>query len=319
MATACNILILHGIGSNRNTNYPHALEENLRREFDHAVRQFRLRDVEQSSAQAKRALRFEVVCWDPVTQKPQDALLKLMSGGLHLLRRINVTYQIRRNMVSLLGDVIAYECDPNNRVYQAIHSEVQKCADRLSDASADERDDLGLAPLTVIGHSLGSVIGSDFIWDHTRTTDHSSTLAGHHFALLNMITLGSPIGLYTLRGNAFGGKDSIREGLPCPVQVEPDHGVWINFYDPQDPVAYPLQPIDSFRDGGVIDCSVHAGTLLTGWNIASHNGYWGCDDVARIVGRKLALDWARINSPAFADSGYRKARERFLKEVRERN
>ncbi len=109
---------------------------------------------------------------------------------------------------------------------------------------------------------------------------------------------------------------SIRESLDSPITVDPDGGLWLNLYDPQDPIAFPLEPIESYRAVGVIDRVVGAGNWLTGWNLLSHTGYWHCEEAARLVGRKLALDWARLNSPRFAERDYERALAAFHKDLR---
>ncbi|MEW6579739.1 MAG: hypothetical protein AB1435_11160 [Chloroflexota bacterium] len=301
-----NILIVHGIGwGQEGTKYAHPLQRNIGAAFERALGRLRLRDIRRSDADPRRALRFAAVHWGPVTQASQDALLALMGfRAFPLLRRLNLAYQARRQMVGLLGDVIGYEGGPHNRVYQAIHRCVDKRAAALGAASATERSEDGLAPLTVIGHSLGSVIASDYIWDHTREATEPYHLAEHRLALKNLILMGSPMALYTLRNNPAADRQTLAASLDSPVQVDPDGGLWLNLYDPQDPIAFPLQPLESYARAGVIDCAIKAGNWLTTWNPASHVGYWRSDEVAEIIGRKLALDWAALNSPAYAGERY---------------
>ena len=253
-----------------------------------------MRDIQWRCAPARRfggAL-------GPVTQASQDALLALLGfRAFPLLHRLNLAYQARRQMVGLLGDVIGYEGGPHNRVYQAIHRCVDEHAAALGAASAAERSGDGFAPLTVIGHSLGSVIASDYIWDHTKGAAEPYHLAEHRLALKNLILMGSPMALYALRNNPAADRQTLATSLDSPVQVDPDGGFWLNLYDPQDPIAFPLHPLESYARAGVIDCTIKAGNWLTTWNPASHVGYWRSGDVAEIIERKLALDWAALNSP----------------------
>jgi hypothetical protein len=318
-ARAMNILIVHGVGSQAGRNYARQLQKNIGEEFDRAVSRLRLRDVNRRDGQAKHALRFEVASWASVTQKPEDALLDLMGlGGRWPLRRFNLTYQVRRQMVSLLGDVVAYGGGgPHNKVYKAIHGCLDDGARVLGNASADERNETGYAPLTLIGHSLGSVIASDYVWDNTRQAERPYYLAQHHLSLKNMLTLGSPLAIYALRDNPGADEHTLAESLDSPIQVDPEGGMWINIYDPHDPIAFPLQPIRSYDRAGVIDCLVRAGTWLTAWNPASHVGYWRSPDVAQVIGRKLALDWASLNSAKFAPR-YEEEVENFRKDLKKR-
>ena len=318
-ARTLNVLIIHGIGwGDSGKDYARPLQNHIQQEFERALTRLHLRDINQRDASGKRALRFEAVYWSPVTQDPENALLDLLGfGGFRPFRRFNLTYVARRQMVGLLGDVIAYEYGPDRRVYTAIHRRVDDCIDKLSDASADERDDAGYAPLTVIGHSLGSVIASDFVWDHTRDAPQPHYLTDHHLALKNMILMGSPVALYALRDNPSEDKEKLAASLDSPVQVDPEGGLWLNLVDPQDPIAFPLQPIRSYDRAGVIDCQVRAGSWLTTWNPASHVGYWRSAEVAELIGHKLALDWAALNSPRFAER-YLATVEKFRADLRER-
>ncbi|MBN1678769.1 MAG: hypothetical protein JW966_00660 [Anaerolineae bacterium] len=315
---ALNVLFVHGIGwDSRGARYARQFEDMIRHEFAHVIRRLYLRDLPRGATQPQHALRFAAVHWAPVTQQPQNALLRLMFGRAGMLSRFNLTYQFRRNIIGMLGDVIAYERTPGNTVYGAIHATVEKNVQELSRASAGERDTAGCAPLTIVGHSLGSVIASDFVWDNTRSSGHSHRLVDHHLSLTNFVTMGSPMVVYALRNNAGGDRSSIQDTLDSPIRVDPDHGLWLNLYDRQDTVAFPLEPIDAYKAAGVIDRAINVGNWLTNWNLACHTGYWRSEDAARLVARKLALDWARLNSSRFAGRQFEKAAARYRKELRE--
>lgn len=297
---AINVLIVHGIGARlRPRTYAAALEAGIRRAFDRLASRLPLPDVSPGAARSDSALRFEAVCWDPITHRPQEALLQVLFGTQWLVQRLSLTGFLRRQILALVGDVIAYEAGPDNPVYRAIHAEVERGLDALC---ARRNGDGENAPLTFIGHSLGSVIASDYVWDQTKGQTHH--LEKHGLELVNMVLLGSPMALYSLRRNAGGGPESIRESLSAPVRIAPDDGWWINLYDRHDPLACPLEPIEAYQRAGVIDCAVNAGTWLTGWNLGSHTGYWRSRRVTSIIGYKLALDWARRNSPHFAENGH---------------
>lgn len=315
MTTRLNVLIVHGIGTGENgTAYARPLEDGIRRAFDRTIRSLKLKDVDRADARAKNALRLRPVDWAPITQRPQDAMLKLLFGRFRPFARLNLMYQVRRSMVALAGDVIAYERTSENPVYREIHAALERGVIELGAASADEPH-AGHAPLTIVGHSLGSVIVSDYVWDHTQGESHH--LSDHGLSLVNMILMGSPMILYALRRNAGGGIDSIREALDCPVKIDPDHGLWLNLYDRSDPIAFPLGKVESYRAAGVIDREVSAGNWLTSRTMLSHTGYWQSDDVAQHIARKLALDWARLNSPRFAEEKYDKALADLRRDLRD--
>jgi hypothetical protein len=317
MAKALNILIVHGIGwGEQGKNYARPLQQNIGREFERALKRLRLRDIDNRDASAKRALRFEAVHWSPVTQDPENALLDLLKlRGFRPLNWANLTYQVRKQLVGLLGDVIAYENGGDPRVYQAVHERVDASVRTLSQQSAYDQDNRGFAPLTIIGHSLGGVIASDYVWDHTRGAAEPYHLSGYDLTLKNVILMGSPMALYALRHNPGADKRALADSLDSPIQVDPDGGLWLNMYDRQDPIAFPLRPIKSYAEVGVVDTLVQSGNWLTSWNIASHTEYWNNEDVARTIGHKLALDWADLNSESFAGDAYYKAVESFRKSL----
>ena len=230
----------------------------------------------------------------------QNSLLNLLKlNGMRLSNWINLTYQARKQMVSLLGDVIAYEA--GGAVYREVHARVDECVRDLNERSADDLDDNGYAHLTVVGHSLGSVIASDYVWDHTRGSSCPHYLANYHLSIKNVILFGSPMALYALRNNPFASKEKLADSLSSPIQVDPNNGMWLNMYNRHDPIAFPLHYIESYARVGVIDCAIPAGTVLTRWNPASHTAYWASSDCASIIGQKLALDWAALNSPLFGE------------------
>lgn len=308
------VLIVHGVGwGSGGRAYARPLQRNISDAFEQTIARLRLRKVSRSETRANRALQFQAVYWSTVTQSPQDALISLLRlGGWRALRSINPFYMARKQMVSLLGDVIAYESGPKNSVYAAIHGRVNESVEALArDVTAGER-----AELTVIGHSLGSVIASDFVWDSTRGADQPYHFRDHPFTVKNMVLLGSPMAVYALRNNPHADRKDIAAALGSPVEVDPDGGLWLNMYDPQDPVGFPLHPIRSYAEMGVIDVPVRAGGRLTSLTPLSHVGYWRCIEVAQAIGRKLALDWAALNEPGFAGARYDKALNTYRKNLR---
>lgn len=316
-ARAQSVLFVHGIGwGEKGDNFAESLQKNIGQAFEKALTRLHLRDVNRSDAQYKNALHFKAAYWSPITQVPENELIKLLKlDGWWLTRAFSLGVWMRRQMVSLLGDVIAYEGQGHD-IYDKIHDCIKGCVDELC-ADCDQEDGAaGPGSLTVIGHSLGSVIASDYLYDHMQGAAQPHHMVGVNLALKNMILLGSPMALYALRDNPFAKRDQLANSLTSPVQVDPEGGLWLNFYDPNDPISFPLKPIHSYAEAGVIDYRVRAGNWLTAWNPACHLGYFRSSEIASIIGRKLALDWAGANSPSFADR-CAKAVESFKKELRQ--
>jgi pimeloyl-ACP methyl ester carboxylesterase len=301
MARKLNIVIIHGVGwGESRDHFADELKDNIAASFEQAIFDLDLDDLPDHTEQ--KALRIAPVYWSPVTQDPQNELIDLLGIVANQALFGKTTAEIQRQMIGLVGDIIAYG-DPI--VYKAIHAKIDEAVTHLSVESIGEREDDGYANLTMVGHSLGSVIASDYIYDHRdREHDWRWRMPNHHLKLKNIFLLGSPMAMYTLRGNPGATREQIRTSLDRPVQVDPHNGFWLNMHDPQDPIGLPLSPIESYQKEGVIDCPVEAGNWLTGWNAASHVGYWRSTHVAEVIGHKLALDWAALNSPSFADTYY---------------
>ena len=66
----------------------------------------------------------------------------------------------------------------------------------------------------------------------------------------------------------------------------------------------------------MIDYEVHAGNWFSTLTPLSHTGYWGCREVARTIAQKLALDWAALNVPHYAEQKYDKALKAYRKKLK---
>ncbi len=77
------------------------------------------------------------------------------------------------------------------------------------------------------------------------------------------------------------------------MQPKREDGVWYNFLDAQDLIAYPLETLYTGKFQ-VKDIRVETGLLP----ISAHTGYWHNADVADRIAQRLKLDLARIRVPA---------------------
>ena len=104
-------------------------------------------------------LVFEECYWADITQPDEQELQKRL-GTRGLLRKL---------MLGSLGDAVAYSKLPYPPdKYGEIQMRFAAVIDKVAHLAreADDRQD----SLTVISHSLGTVIASDGIWDQTRTS-----------------------------------------------------------------------------------------------------------------------------------------------------
>ena len=144
--------------------------------------------------------------------------------------------------------------------------------------------------LTVVSHSLGTVVLSDYLYDKRETLEPK-----HQLVFSNFFTLGSPIALYA---NRFYNHNSPNNPFANfqPQKVKDPNGLWINLFDEDDIVGYPIRPVNSYCKKAVAaDLNVSVGSFLTGGTPASHTGYWVDKQVGKIIAEKLSIDWLRVN------------------------
>jgi hypothetical protein len=273
-----NVLVVHGIGEQPKSfadEFERVLSGHVRRLVTELVVRYGLRAVS-----TQRVLNVIPGLWAPV---PEGLLLalesRLFAGRAERMRAFAMRF---------MGDVIAYQ---GPAAYDEIHRVLAHALRR------------GLSPesrhLTIVAHSLGSVIASDFVHDHTR---RAGTRFRDHFGVdfVNFFTLGSPLALYAARSPLSvvdgNGPGRVLDSFDAPVHVESDRGVWVNIYSDDDVVGYPLKPVNDAYSRAVTADVVHdAGNLWTRWNLLSHGAYWTEPDVITMIAEKLAIDYAELN------------------------
>ncbi len=282
MSAKIAIAIIHGAGITR-PDYADDMIADLKRRF-----------AADAGSDPDAALVFRPIFWEPVLRRPERELwARLQEGGpldFALLRQF---------IVDFMGDTLAYQPGRHQRdCYEAIHSVVADGLRVLADIAG--RD----APLVVIAHSLGTIIGINFFHDLQRL----QKLLGERFraalrprrtplekgeTLTCFFTLGSPLALWSLRFRDFGTPLTV----PSPKlgKHHPDLvplAVWENYYDPSDVIAYPLKTLNAAYARTVTsDVPVKVGGLLTGWNPLAHRGYLTSERVSLPLASRLVALW----------------------------
>jgi pimeloyl-ACP methyl ester carboxylesterase len=287
--TKIAVALLHGIGS-QCPDFADGIIQKLRKSLSARLPEDRGSDA---------SIVFKPICWGHVLQDREDLLCQQLSR----LPELNWQW-LRRLIVEWLGDVIAYEPIANNRIgYDAVHRCV---AEQLTEFAAQVGQD---TPLCVIAHSYGSVIACNYFRDFQeccartgapssavsepvhRLTQDSAFARGE--TLATMITLGSPMGLY-----------SVRLGLTKPLALParqlsermPDvEGVWLNFIAQNDVMAFPLSSINAEYGRAVIDIPVWLQAGISRWHPLSHFLYWSDDVVIQSIAVALADVWESIS------------------------
>jgi hypothetical protein len=204
------IVFVHGIGEQQPNSYI-AFGERLRGAYEYILK---------NNGKLKPTLesfQWEEAYWADITQ-PDQQEMKSKTGMQGKLRQFSI---------GSIGDVIAYSKLPYPPdKYGEIQKRFADTINKLSQSAYKNSDKQ--ASLTIIAHSLGSVIASDGIYDLTSTKRLPQNLT-----LDNLFTMGSPIALYGLR---YGLSNFTR-----PVHPK----LWINFYYPQDLIAFPLKSLNT--------------------------------------------------------------------------
>lgn len=262
------VVIVHGMGSQQ-------------RGFSHSLQRGVAEFYQQMGLEWDDLLFQEVLWADLLIEKQQQLLEKAnYRNDLNYL-------SLRRFFIDYLSDVVAFQpgCSDESQA-EPMREAIFTCMrEALNSFIGVEGIDSQTTPLVVIAHSLGSVISFDYLWHHQRHGEDTAFSCGD--TLAGFITLGSPLALWASRYQNFGhpfdfpGKRLNKE--------QGKHAKWLNLYDKDDVIAYPLKGLNQAYDQVVsADIAVNVGNPLTSWNPLSHDGYWQDKDTHRIIAEFLA-------------------------------
>jgi hypothetical protein len=225
------------------------------------------------------AFEFQPVHWAQVLSPAEERLLRTVAEG-----GILDWTPLRMFVVETLADAVAYRrAYPREwDAYHQIHWEVFSALAELRHRMPHEN-----APLVAVGHSLGSVILSDHIWDEQKGRGFGRDPFTRCETLAGIITFGSNIPLFTLALPEVRCITFPPPAATLPAEVKAA-ARWCNYYDRDDVLGYPLRTLsDSYRDTVAEDVELSAGGIFTSWNPLSHNGYWTEKRFVESVARQL--------------------------------
>jgi hypothetical protein len=237
--TRVGVLAVHGIGAGRSTG-PERLEARVR----------------AALGSRSEALYWHTNYWQQWDLQPcQDALYQTFPP-LGLMG-------LRRHLVGSIADAIATQATGRpGDIYTRVRTGLLASLDTLFRVIGPN------APLLIVGHSLGTILCSNLIWDVAHSLELWERLETPGLRLETLrgfYSLGSPIALWCLRWPNYG----------VPISVP----YWVNIYDPYDPVATPLQCISaSYRQAVTEDLALRPAPLP--WlapglrAIRTHQRYW---------------------------------------------
>ncbi|MGD2045469.1 MAG: chemotaxis protein [Gemmatimonadota bacterium] len=287
MPTPIAVAVVHGVGI-QGSDFAEPMIAELTDRFAD--------ELGMKRAEATEQLLFEAVHWAPALQGAETKLWRKVTSKEDL-----DFVKLRKFMVDFAGDAIAYQPLPKSRdVYDSVHAVLAKALRALARTAGSK------APLCVISHSLGTIISSNYFYDLSQSRRPGMvskavrdvkkwTPLENGETLTLFYTLGSPIAVWSLRYEDFG------TPIPVPAPKLSHHhsglkGEWVNFYDADDIIGYPLRGLnDAYKKSVDRDVAVNVGGLLSNWNPLSHTAYWTDGDVTKSIGASLAGLWRQLN------------------------
>jgi len=150
------------------------------------------------------------------------------------------------------------------------------------------------ARITVVGHSAGCVIGMDLLFHlfhpaeapftshcfvdgsaREESTELRKWAQEGRLSLRRLITLGNPLAAMAFRHSRVVEAVAAGEKLdPAHYGLVPDESLpgprWMNIWDRDDPLAWPVEPLMDSSAGTVKDVYVN----VSDWITKAHNAYW---------------------------------------------
>lgn len=231
----------------------------------------------------------------------------LKPGGLGLMPRL------RDFMTFFIGDVAAYVSEDVNFIRRTAWERIWSYQE--SGKSFKQLLAQG-ATYSIVSHSLGTVIAFDYLFDlfhpkepklfvpcpnvEKRPEDEQLTNQDQELAeatndelrllqngFRHFFSMGSPIALFLMRKGFLWA-----EGEPFKTVYNPVRGkgrVWCNFWDSDDPIAYPAAELFK-RNTANDECKLLDIPVETGWISSAHVDYWENQTVAKEIMNRLAAD-----------------------------
>ncbi|WP_426449557.1 chemotaxis protein [Paenibacillus sp. S-38] len=279
MSQSLAVLIVHGMGQQKET-YADELKEQL-------ADAYRLRSEDPEAASTH--LCMEAVQWSHVFESGEEELFD------RLVSRHDLRYQgLRRFIIHYLADAIAYQpVETAEHNYDAVHHTISRSLQRLSERCGPA------APLCVIAHSLGAVIASNYFYDLQYGVRPPAAEADTPMELGDTLALfysiGTTLPLWSLRYRNFNRPISVPSRRLHSLHPAVA-GEWVNFYDKDDILGYPLRSIDpAYEEAVREDYEVRISDWLRGWNPLCHSEYLRSPEVIGRMADGLVRTWRAVN------------------------
>jgi hypothetical protein len=276
------VAIIHGMG-NQKQDFADEMVDLIKKQF--------AKKLECIVTNPSSYLVFQPIQWSSVFEEREEKLYEnvVLANDLDFkgLRKFTIQY---------VGDVIAYQqVETSRQNYERVHELIGKHLNIISNKAGKD------VPLCVISHSLGSVIASNYFYDLQAKRNSVSCIVNESSPLENGLTLtlfytlGTALPLWSLRYHNFNRPINI-PSKELQQYYPGLKGEWINFYDKDDVLGFPLRDVDqTYLDAVTEDRQVNIGGLLTSWNPFCHTGYFKNMEVIDRIVDGLVRTWKQVN------------------------
>lgn len=221
----------------------------------------------------------------------------------NIFNRIKATDNIdwialRRFLLFGFSDAVGFErkaSEPGSP-YEQVQERILDALDKAYDVAGPK------AKVVLIAQSLGSSVISDYIWD---AQSQQPIQGAWKYGGFDDSPPGSDLDKFRRLKNL---KLLYFTGCPIPIFIAgiPQGRIkaissrskgysfkWKNFYDPDDPLGWPLKNIstrnvkESYKYEVNEDIAVNVGNLISSWNPLSHNSYWSDNDVLNPIAMEI--------------------------------
>ena len=258
------VIAIHGMGDTR-SDFADELQSRLARRLGDEV---------------FKQVHFDTVYYQDILQKNQNAMFRAM-------RRREIDFvKLRKFLLFGFSDAAGLErnADEDGSPYQQAQQKVLETLDSCANELASHTK-----PVVFIAHSLGCHVLSNYLWDAQAANARQGIWKGVPAAQNNVEKFRR---LRTLRVLFTSGCNIpiFLAGFPReeikPVKTTTGgyNFKWHNYYDQDDVLGWPLQPMSpAYREAVYRDREINAdggffGKFTRGWNPLSHNGYWADKD-----------------------------------------
>ena len=248
------VLPVHGMGETKRT-----YADDLRRG---------LRDELGTTAWSKTV--FKPIYYQDVIQNNQTKVWEAMKDNADLSLK-----KLREFMIYAFSDAasLEHQSDRPDSAYVLAQERIRDTLIEVLDAGVSPT-----TPVALLPHSLGGQVLSNYIWDsqkdqgiwkHKPLQRPAAEISFLKLETLRlMVTAGCNIPLFV------AGLETI-----APFARPHPSFRWLNFYDKEDVLGWPLKPLSpEYASIVESDFAINSGNLLTSWNPLSHTGYWTDDD-----------------------------------------